>query len=352
MKKLIGNIKTQDINDEFQTWKDLALSNNERHSSKLPTNQFKDGEFIFDETTVHGAILLTSLLANGWVEDIQYPIEVQRLIDRENQKNSDETQREADAKAEQDAIDLAENKPRVISALDDLPYHERTKAQYDTFSYDILVSYFKLMVGKQNHIKEILELKFLEDIIENWDIEGAKTDATLLTEIATLKADETRIRPPPPPVDNTENITNIKLALDELAYPDLNQTEIDALSYEELTEYHSKMVSKQNVLGELIDLKYDDSILKDELVQIQNNIKLNESSIKRIDNVLVEDPTNQDAIDHKALLEAEIITLQAELSTKATILRGIIKGHWDIEGAKTYEVIVLEIESLRPSDEE
>ncbi len=352
MKKLIGNFTTRAEHDAFNVWKPLAEG--ETYETTFPMDRLKDGYLIFDETTVHGAILFTALTSDSWVDDLTYDV-VALATEKANNlaiRQANEDQRIADAKAEQDLINDTENKPRIISALDDLPYHERTKAQYDTFSYEVLRSYFTLMVGKQNHIKEILELKFLEGTRAEWDIEGAKTDAVLQAEIATLKADETRTRPPPPPVDNTENIINIKLALDELEYPDKNQTEIDALSYEELTEYHSKMVSKQNVLGELIEIKYDDSILKDELVQIQNNIKLNESSIKRIDNVLVEDPTNQDAIDHKALLEAENITLQAELNTKATTLRGIVQDHWDVEGAKTYEVIVLEIESLRPSDEE
>ena len=203
------------------------------------------------------------------------------------QIEADRIQGIVDAKAEQDLINDTENKPRIISALDDIPYHERTKAQYDGFTYEILRSYFTLMVGKQNHIKEILELKFLEDIIENWDIEGAKTDAVLQTEIVTLLADETRTRPLPPPVDNTENITNVKLALNDIPYPDKNQTEIDVLSWEELSEYHSKMVHKQNLISEII-------------------------SLKGLDNT---------------------------------------RANWDIEGVKTYEVIVLEIESLRPSDD-
>jgi hypothetical protein len=158
-------------------------------------------------------------------------------------------------KAEQDNVNENENRPRIISTLDDLPYHERTKVQYDAFAYDVLSDYFTLMISKQNHIKEILELKFLEGTKAEWDIEGAKTDADLLTEIATLKADETRKRPDPDPIDNTENITNIKLSLSEIPYPDKTQPEIDALSYEELTQYHSNMVNKQNMIKKLIELK-------------------------------------------------------------------------------------------------
>lgn len=253
MIKLVGKISTQVISDSLDVWFAIAKTNNESRKSRI-RDSFSDSFIVFDETTTHGTTLNTELTGAGWIEDTSYGVGDYKADGSDRPEFVSQATKDA-IKANQDLINDIENKPRVILALDDLPYHERTKAQYDAFSYEVLRKYFTLMVSKQNHISEILELKFLPDTIENRDIEGAKTDADLLIEIATLIADETRTRPPPLPEDNSENITNIKLALADIPYPDKTTIEIDALSYEELTKYHSNMVLKLNLIKQLIELK-------------------------------------------------------------------------------------------------
>ena len=253
MKKYDGAFTNSADYDKFIAWKNIRQEG-ELWEIRLDEGTFKtSGTITFDETTPHGTTLQTDLVGSGWIEDTNYNPNEQ--ADKLAQKLADEAQRKADQKAEQDIINDTENKPRIILALDELPYHERTKTQYDTFSYDVLRSYFTLMV------------------------------------------------------------------------------------------------SKQNLILEIISLKYDDSILIDEVKQIQSDIKLKQKTIERIDLSLIENPNLQSLLDHKATLESEILTLQTELTTKASSIRTLIKSHWDIEGAKTSVNIKLEIESLRSSDE-
>jgi hypothetical protein len=343
MKRLDGEFTNQLGIDELQTWNDIAKSNDEKYRLQLTNETFRrKGSIEFDETTPHGITFFNYLSLNGWIENPR-----DHYLSDGSDRPEFISQATKDAqKAEQDSIDNTVNRPRIISALDSMEYHERTKAQYDGFSYDILTAYFTLMVSKQNHIKEILELKFLEGTKAEWDIEGAKTDADLLIEIGTLKADETRKRPDPPPIDHTQDIIDLKASLTQISYPDKIQTEIDAMSYEELAQYHSQSVHKQNLIVQIIELKYDYQIQIDEIKSIQEQIKRREDHIINIDLAIIDLPDDQKLKDDKTLIEAEIQALQSDLSTKSTAVRSTMQIDRDTEGAKTYDALVSEIRTI------
>lgn len=93
-------------------------------------------------------------------------------------------------KAEQDNINDIENRPVIIASLDEIPYQELTKAEYEVLPFDQLTEYHSKMVEKQKVIREVIIEKGLEDTKENWDIEGVKTKDELIIELKNEKVKE------------------------------------------------------------------------------------------------------------------------------------------------------------------
>jgi len=186
MKRLTGNFDVKNDYDSFISWLEIVKSSREQYSTTIPTNIFaKGGEIIFEETTVHGALLLTTLLADGWTEDTSFDPAAQQT--RDDADTAAEDAKIATQKTRQDTIDATDNKPSIIIILDAQPYNDLDKTTRDTLAYAELSEYQSQMTRKQNRISDILKLKELADTKANWDTEGAKTISELEAEIITLR---------------------------------------------------------------------------------------------------------------------------------------------------------------------
>ncbi len=105
------------------------------------------------------------------------------------------------------------------------------------------------------HGKKLYDYLLLNGWIEDIDYDplaSQKQEEQRKLEEQTRLAEQKKIQDQ---INETENKPIILEALKQLKYPEKTDTEISAMTFDELAEYHSKMVLKQNKILELLELK-------------------------------------------------------------------------------------------------
>lgn len=166
-------------------------------------------------------------------------------------------------------------------------------------------------------------------------------------------------------INETENKPNILQSLKDLPNNFKTEAERELMTWEELSDYHSKVVDYPHRVYDILDLKHNTEMKKTQIKQIESQLVRDSQrgidisdKLKNLNNRLLLSPDNEyiqsqilDNDTKLAEITTEMISLERKKKTLNTKLKQILEGeeYANLQG-KDYDFLINEIKGLKDAN--